>query len=246
MGGSSSKTVVNQLSQQINNISTNVVQECIATIDQSQNLEVVNTGFKFWGTYKLVQTSEIKQECFNSVEKQTELQNKIFDAISQASTATGVGIVSAFGSSSSSAETNLKSIINNNITMSNIQKAYNQIKVNQTAKFSNSGVIGFEQVELTQGAKIFAAATLETIDNAGIFNQISAHVDQSSTADTSSPLNIFGGLSSIIKFAVLFIVIAIAIAVGGPMVMGMLKPKSAETEFTYTPPQDGIVSTSDQ
>ncbi|QYB17749.1 coiled coils domain protein [Pacmanvirus S19] len=241
MGGSSSKTIVNQLSEQINNISTDVVQECIATIDQDQNLEVINTGFKFWGSYKLQQTSEIKQECFNSVEKQTELQNKIFAAISQASTATGVGIISAFGSSSSYAETNLKSIIRNNVTMSNIQKAYNQIKVSQTAKFSNSGVIGFEKVELTQGAKIFAAATLETIDKAGIFNQISSHVDQSSTADTSSPLNIFGGLSSMIKFAVLFIIIAIAIAIGGPKLMSFIKPQESNEM-----PQEGISPVNEQ
>jgi hypothetical protein len=218
MGGSESKTVVNKLSQQINDISTKLVQECVVTADQSQQLEVINTGFKFWGNYKLKQETDIKSDCFSSLQKQVDLQNQIYSAISQSSTASGVAVLSAFGSSSSTAETNLKSIIQNTITLTNIQKNYNVIKNQQSAVFINSGVVGFEQTQLTQGASIFAAATLETIDKAGIFNTITDYVDQNSSADTSM-FNLFGGLGAYLPYLMVFIVV-IAIGMASSRYMG--------------------------
>lgn len=198
MGGSSSKSVINQLSEVISNIAMSTVQSCENSVDQTQNLEVNNSGFRLWGTYKLAQQTEIRSDCFSDVNKQADLQNKIISTIANASTASNVGLLGAFGSSKSYAETNLTNIVRNNVTMSNIQKSYNAIRNSQSAKFTNSGIIGFEQVELTQGAKLFAAATLQEVDKAGIFNAIEGHIDQNSQSTRDSSIlglgNLFGGL----------------------------------------------------
>lgn len=215
MGGSSSKTVVNQLSEQISNIAMSTVQECEVTAQQDQSIDVVNTGFKFWGTYKLKQESEIDSTCFSDIKKQIDLQNKVIQAIAQATTSQNVGILGAFGSSDSAAETNLTNIVRNNVTMSNIQKSYEAIKQNQSAKFTNTGVIGFESVELTQGSKLFAAATLQEIDRAGIFNAIETHVNQESMSKVENPMDFIANIFSAITSNMIFFIIIIAVAVIG-------------------------------
>jgi hypothetical protein len=226
MGGSESKTTVSALSSAISNVAISTVQSCEIAAQQSQSLTVVNTGFKLWGTYKMDQQSDISAECFNDVNKQVELQNKIIETIAQSSSATNVALLGAFGSSTSEAQANLTNIVRNNVTMSNIQRSYTDIKQNQQADFLNTNVVVFEQIELTQGSKIFAAATLKEIDKAGIFNQITSYVDQKSSATMENPLDFIakaiGAVTSSLLMVILLIILIIAaIALGGYAVMRM-------------------------
>ena len=211
----------------------NTVQSCETTTDQSQDLTVVNEGWKLFGSYRLEQQSEINAPCFSDTKKQIDLQNKIITAITQASSANSIALLGAFGSSTSEATANLTNIVRNQITMSNIQQSYSSIKQQQSAKFINKGVIGFEQAELVQGAKLFAAATLQEVDKAGIFNTISSYVDQKSTASQENPLefiaraigNVVNGISS----TMMWIVIIIAVALFGIIaVMKMLTPEERD------------------
>lgn len=214
MGGSQSKTVVNQLSQQISNIATSIVQNCEVAANQSQNLIVNNSGFKFWGSYKLEQQSDINSQCFSDLNKQTQLQNQIEQTISQATTSQNVALLGAFGSSTSSARANLKNIIQNNITMNNIQNSYNSIRQSQNASFSNSGVVIIESVELIQGSKLFAAAVLKEIDKTGIFNSVSSYVDQQAKSSQENPLDFISkSISSVAEIVFLFIFVVIIIIV---------------------------------
>jgi hypothetical protein len=225
MGGSASTTAVNELSTAISNVAISTVQSCEVSVSQDQSLNINNSGLSLWGNYKLQQQTDISSTCFSDVQKQTQLQNAIMNTIAQTSTADGVALLSAFGASTADATANLTSLIQNNVTMSNIQQSYNNIKQNQSATVTNSGVMVYTQVELTQGAKIFAAATLQEVDKAGIFNQISSYVDQKSTATTSNPLDflskIFGAISSsIVMGIILVLVIIAAIAFGAYYFMG--------------------------
>ncbi len=221
MGGSESRTAVESLSSAISNVVISTVQSCEVAATQDQTLVVTNTGFKLWGTYKLDQQSDISASCFSDVNKQTDIQNKIIDTIAQSTSASNIALLGAFGSSSADARAALTNIVKNNITMSNIQNSYTTIKQNQAARFSNSGVIGFEQVELTQGSKLFAAAALQEIDRAGIFNQVASYVDQHSTATMENPLDfiakIFGAVTGTMLVTILLIIVIIAAIVFGGM-----------------------------
>jgi hypothetical protein len=219
MGGTESKAAVSSVSSAISNVVMSTVQSCEVAATQDQNLTVVNSGIRFWGSYTLEQKSEIRADCFSDVKKQTELQNNIINTISQAVSSSNIALLGAFGSTTAIATTNLTNIVRNNVSMSNIQQSYNAIKQKQTASFTNSGVIGFEQVELTQGAKIFAAATLQEVDKAGIFNTISSFVDQKTTAKTENPLDFIakaiGAIGdTVMSYAYVFIFLIIAIIVG--------------------------------
>jgi hypothetical protein len=192
MGGTASSSVINELSQNISNISSSIVQSCEVISTQNQNLNVTNTGFKLFGGYSLTQQTEINNKCFSDAKKQTDLQQQIYNEIAQSATSQGVALLGAFGKDTSTAQANLKRIIQTNITMQNIQKNYNQIKQNQSATFSNSGIVLLETVDLNQGAKVFAAATLSTLDQAKVFDTITGYVDQSSTTKTENPLDFIG------------------------------------------------------
>lgn len=219
MGGSSSKTAINNLSEQITNVAMSTVQSCEVSSVQSQSINASNSGFRLWGNYKLEQTTDISAQCFSDVQKQTELQNKIIQAISQATTADNIALIGAFGRSNAEATANLTNIVKNNITMSNIQRSYNSIKQEQTANFSNSGVVLFDSVSLTQGGKIFAAATLSELDRAGIFNTIQTNLDQSATATMANPLDFIaktvGAITSSLTMSVIFFIMIIIIAIVG-------------------------------
>ncbi len=219
MGGSTSKTAIESLSSSITEVAMSTVQNCEVAAQQDQTLVVKNTGFKLWGDYKLEQQSEIKSDCFSDISKQTDLQNKIIDTISQSTSASNVALLGAFGKTNSEASANLTNIIKNNITMSNIQNSYSSIKQNQSATFENSGIVGFENVDLIQGSKLFAAATLKEIDKSGIFNQVEKYVDQTSSSTQTNPLDFiadaFGAVtSSIMMWIVLFMIAIIMIGVG--------------------------------
>ncbi len=219
MGGSESKTTVESITKNITDVSMDTVQSCEIVASQSQKLNVNNTGLKLWGNYKLEQKTDISQECFNDVRKQTELQNKIMKVIAQATSSNNIAVLGAFGKSKSEATTKLNNTINNTIKMSNIQRTYNEIKQNQEATFNNSGVVLFEKVELTQGAKIFAAATLKQLDNAGVFNTIAEYVDQKSSAKMENPLDfiakVIGSIGTSIAWSMfLFVFLIIGLLFG--------------------------------
>lgn len=231
MGASVSTTAVNSLSQTISNIASSTVQSCQVASDQSQTVNEVNTGWSLWSTTKLQQSSDISSQCFNDINKQTQLQDSIINAISQATAANGVGILGAFGYSVGTATANLSNIVRNNITMSNIQQSYNAIKQQQTVNYTNSGIVGFKTIELTQGAQLFAAATLNEVDKAGIFNTISSHLDQTSSASVSNPISdILNGLTSTVMMWIgLIILIIVSIIWGIPMISNYVNKNSAST-----------------
>lgn len=219
MGGSESKTSITALSEQVNNICTNIAQTCETVSTQNQHSTVNNTGIKLFGSYTYEQRTEIRADCFNDAKKQTQLQNDIISAISQASSASNVALLGAFSSSKSSAEVNLTNIIRNNVTMNNIQKSYTSITQDQDVNFGNDGIIVFEQAKLSQGSQIFAAATLQVMDKAGIFNKIANHIDQKSSATQENPLDFIakaiGAISASAFSTILFFVFIICIFVGG-------------------------------
>jgi hypothetical protein len=67
------------------------------------------------------------------------------------------------------------------------------------------------QVSLTQGASIFAAATLQAVDSAGVFNTISNNLNQSSGATSTNPLDIFGSLFASLGSYAVYVYIFLAI-----------------------------------
>lgn len=215
MGGSSSKATINSLQQVITDVSMSTVQDCVTISEQSQTVDLSNSGISIGDTGKVTQQTDISTTCFSNTAKEADLQNKIIAAISNASDASGVGLLSAFGVSLADATTNLNTLVRNNIKMSNIQKTYNMMKQQQNVRAVNTGFSLFRTVEVSQGAKLFAAATVQEVTNAGIFNTIQSKLDQSATATITNPLApLFAALGAgSVMIMILVIVIVIVLGV---------------------------------
>jgi len=220
MGGSKSKSAITSLNTQITNIATNIVQSCVVNTGQTQTVVSNNTGFQLGSTLSVVQTTSISSSCFQDASLQANLQNQITSAIQQTATANGVALLGGVGASQSSADSYISNIIKNNVTLSNIQNNYNTITQNQSVTINNSGEQIFSTVDISQGATVFAAATLKTVSDTGVLNALAASIDQQSTATTSNPLdfiaNIVTGVASAISDSVMsmvafviFVIIAI-------------------------------------
>ncbi len=237
MGGGQSKTEITQLSQQLNDVIVQTVQNCEVAAEQSQTLEESNSGIWLWSVSRMEQNSDISSSCFSSAEKQLELQNNIINTIAQAASTKGVALLDAFSAPGSTAIANLTNIVRNNITMKNIQTSYTSIRQTQSAKFSNSGIIGYRQQDLIQGSKLFAAASLAEISKAGIFSKIESAVDQKASTTAENPLefvtrlagSITSGIASGITGTILFFAGLIV------MVLLLIRYVFAGTDTSNTP-----------
>jgi hypothetical protein len=209
MGSNKSKAAVNTISEAVTEAAISTVQNCEVSAQQTQNVNVVNTGFRLFGSYKIEQQSDISSQCFSDVNKQLELQNKVTNAIIQSSEATGT--LGTFGNTKATAATNVTNMVRNVITMQNVQNSYTAIRQSQEVNFINSGVIGFEQGEITQGSKLFAAATLKELDKAGVFNAITNNVDQQATAESRGVFDSLAASLGTIGMAIMFMVIIIIV-----------------------------------
>ncbi len=216
MGGTKSKATINQLSGLITNIAVNNVASCLTTSRQNQNITITNDGFRFWTNYKIKQTSYINVSCVQNANFQTRLQNDIINAIAQTTSSEGVALLSAFGRTTSEATTNLTNIVQNNIKVSNIMETVSEVEQTQNIKSINNYVWIFDNLEAVQGSEVFAAATLKSVQDAGIFNTIENKIDQEARAKETNPLAWIGNIASTIALVLLFIVLVIfAIIYGG-------------------------------
>jgi hypothetical protein len=215
MGGSKSKSVVDSVQQQITDIAMNTVQDCMVLSDQEQVITSSNAGWQFGGTTSIKQQTDVSSTCFQDTTKQSQLQNAIQQVIKNAAEANGVGLTSVIGASTSSAEVRLRTIIQNNVTMSNIQKNYNIIKQRQEVTLINTqtGVQISKAVNISQGAEVFAAATLKSVESTGILNNLSVAVDNQSKATTANPLDFIANIVGSVADAVSTVWMAIAIAI---------------------------------
>jgi hypothetical protein len=213
MGGTQSKTTISQLSETITNIAMNNITRCLTTSTQNQTIKITNTGFRFWTNYKIKQTTSVNSSCAQDAALQAKLQNDIVNAISQSSSAEGVALLSAFGSTKSEAEANIRNIIRTNVQMTNIMETVNQVQQNQSIESINEYVWIFDNLEAVQGSEVFAAATLKAVQDSGIFNTISNHIDQTSASKSTNPFSwisdLVGNAAAALLLVVLFIVLII-------------------------------------
>jgi hypothetical protein len=248
MGGSKSKSVIDSVQQQITQVAMDTVQDCMVSTDQSQVVTSSNAGWQFGGTTRVSQQTDVKSQCFQNSSKQANLQNDITQIIKNAADASGVGITSVIGASTSVAEAKLRTLIQNNITMTNIQKNYNIIKQQQQVTLINtqSGVQIAKSVDISQGASVFAAATLKAVDSTGILNSLALSIDQQSKATTTNPLdfiaNIVGSVTSAISTVWIAIAVAIIAVIGflayfvlGPDTSTPTQPQYDDTQYDTQP-----------
>jgi hypothetical protein len=217
MGTSHSKSVIENVTEIITNIAVSTVQDCEVSSYQTQTMNVRNTGFTFWDSYKVVQSTEITNECFSNTEKEIDLQNKIINEIKQRITNKGISLLDAFGKPKQEAEVNLSNLIKTAIKFDNINKTYTRILQEQRTDFSNSGILIFRTAEVIQGSKIFASAVIHELNRVGVFNTIENHIDQELQKKSTG---IFDNLTDNLTMVVIVIIAAIGVLFTSMVIFG--------------------------
>lgn len=217
MGTSHSKSVIENVTEIITNIAVSTVQDCEVSSYQTQTMNVRNTGFTFWDSYKVVQSTEITNECFSNTEKEIDLQNKIINEIKQRITSKGISLLDAFGKPKQEAEVNLSNLIKTAIKFDNINKTYTRILQEQRTDFSNSGILIFRTAEVIQGSKIFASAVIHELNRVGVFNTIENHIDQELQKKSTG---IFDNLTDNLTMVVIVIIAAIGVLFTSMVIFG--------------------------
>jgi len=215
-GGSKAQTSIEALSQQITNVSTNLVQNCTIKVDQNQSLASVNTGLIYGQDIDMSQVTDVDFTCIATADRETKLQNEIMNKITQLNTATGDAIWSSIGGSETDAKVKMENLIRNNITMSSIQNTYTDIRQNQDITLVNAGIIIKQDIDMSQGAEVFGLAVNKTVEDAGIYNEIKSKLDQENKSLTKSPMSALADMfkSAMMMWVMIFLVIVAAVGIG--------------------------------
>jgi hypothetical protein len=127
--------------------------------------------------------------------KMNSMQSDIASAIKQSAEAAGVGLTSMLGGSEADAETRLRNVVSTTISTENLTKSMSIIMQRQTVIAANSGIQIGRDINIKQGATVFAAAVVQEINNNEVINRLKTAIDQKSEATTTNPLDFLANLA---------------------------------------------------
>lgn len=198
MGGTSSKTVTEQVNEHVTNISVKAGQQCSVIIDQEQSSMIVNTGTMSGSNITMKQATDVDLSCMMKTGQFADLQRDIANAIVQEAKAKGDGLLSAFGASDADAEAKIHNVIKNNVTIENVNKTMIAIRQEQKLNLINQGTMTNVNIDMSQGAEVFAAAMINQITKTGITETIDNKANQIADAETKNPLSFITDLFGVL------------------------------------------------
>jgi hypothetical protein len=221
MGGSSSKTTFESLTEVAINVANEQVQKCTSTASQSQVLQIKGTkGDVKIGGFSQRQAVSIDMKCAFDNNTQSNLQAKLAQEITQMAEAKGGDITAGFGNSSSEANTNIRNLFSTNINNSSLMAAVSSTMQEQKISVEDTdGNVIIADVEQDQTARNMAEVMMSNTQYSGVLHEIATKIDQKAKSQGggifTNMFDMIGGIFENLKGVILAIVIAIAVAVGG-------------------------------
>lgn len=215
MGGTESKSTVEIL----NSISIDVVQQaisrCVQSATQQQLISARNVAgdVTIEGT-SMKQGSTVNMSCAMSASMQSDIQQKVANAIAQYAETEGVALLSALGSTRSEAATNIASIFSTRVEQTTLQENVQQTLNSQTIEATDiGGKLVIRNTTMEQTISMVADAIINSSGYSSAISEIANKIDQTTKAKETGPLDTFfsmvGGLfSSWVMMVVGIIVVA--------------------------------------
>ncbi len=222
MGGTESKSNTQILGEIVSSNVTRNIQNCTSKVDVTQKV-IAEPG----STLLIGKDASINQaviidvKCVKNTLDMKKLKQDIKNSIMQATDASGESILSALGSSSSQAYINLNTVVNNTVTIENIQNCASMVNNQQIVKAKkDSNLILDEGASINQTLNMmnncYADMVSKIMEETGISNE----VDQKAAAETTSPFAFIADIANAISpfkmlaaFFVMIILIVVAIFV---------------------------------
>lgn len=192
MGGTTSRSRAQIITDtSIENI-TKIVQNCVGTATQQQLLEISNVGGDInIGCINQEQSSSIDMTCVLQTQSKQEIDQQVTNNIMQQVNAVGVGVVSALGRTQAETELNVKNMLKTrtaNLTSQDVTASINNI---QSIKFNNvrGSVIVGNCINQSQTARVVASGILNSTSYQSVINGIATQLDQVAAAKETNPIS---------------------------------------------------------
>jgi type IV secretory pathway VirB2 component (pilin) len=153
----------------------------------------------------------------------TNIQDAITNVLAQQATATGSGITSALGGSSSEVTANITNMVNTSISQSEIQNAITAVVQSQTVHGTSGSYAVIGNITQAQTSSLIAKAIMSSNGAVTVVNKVADAIDQKSTAVTTNPIaDIVSSIGSVFTGPLTLILIIIIVIGAGLVGLMML------------------------
>lgn len=218
MGGTSSKTKSETITDIITDVAVKDMQQCASFIAQDQIISVQGSGNIISGV-KMVQAATINMECYQKSRNIVDLQNAIINSMNQAAMSKASGFPTLDSGTKSATYNKIVNNIRNTINMEMLQNCVASVNQKQAIYIQGNRNITAD-VAMDQTASQLKNCMADRIMNSSLGTDIQNLVKQDAESETKSPLSfitdIFGGMFNTVILIVGAIVLLIVLAIIGP------------------------------
>lgn len=225
MGGSSSKSTVQKLTDIATKVANESVQRCIGAATQDQLIDIDNDGgTMILGNISQKQGISINMQCAMSSETQNKIQNDLASQISAAVNSSTGDFTS--GKSKSISDVDIKNILSTSIDNDSLSEEVSTTLQNQKIKLHNGpdGTVLATGVSQEQGASLVVNAMMTSGQYSGALNKIADTIDVTAKSESKGIFSsLFDMLGSMFNSWTMMIAgIAIAVIILGFLLLKML------------------------
>ena len=206
MGGSSSKSSVEQVQQQITEDAINIASSYTMMVTQTQSNNT--TQFSLFGgnSNKTSQVATINFDQSNIQDMQQQLQTAVTNDINQVLAAKSIALIGGLGSASTSSQARIQTSIANKLTIKQLSDTYTSIANEQKNRASQFTLFGFNSNETSQGATILAKSVIKNLTDQDVFTELKNLIDQKGTSTQDNPLSFIADLFKGISNTILYLI----------------------------------------
>lgn len=257
MGGSSSKTTFESLTEIAIDVASEQVQKCTTTASQDQMINIRGTK----GDVKMSGISQrqgvsVNMDCAFSSTTQNDLQTQLAQQITQKLEAKGGDFTAGFGNSRSEANTTIKNLFSTSVNNKSLMEAVSSTLQRQSLDIADTGgnviIADFSQ---EQTANNIAKVMMDNTQYSGVLHEIATQVDQQAKSQGggifTNMFDMIGGIFDNLKGVILALAIAAAVVVvvgiliyGGMKAYDMMQSRSVKATVAapaYVPRVTGFI-----
>lgn len=221
MGGTSSKTTAQVLTEVSTQVTTDSIMTCTSIATQEQMIAFNNVkGDVTISNVNMTQGVAVDLNCVMDSNKQADIANKVAEAIAQQAESKGQAVLSALGSTKAEATSNIKNQLMTGISANTKTELDAQINQQQTISATNiGGSVVASNITMDQGATMIASSLMKTATYSSVINESATKMDQKSSSEEKNPIaemikalgSIFSAPVWILGGIILFIVVIVVI-----------------------------------
>jgi len=232
MGGTTSKSTSDVLTELCINATQESVASCVQAATQEQRIAAQNIkgDVTISGT-TMSQSMAVNMSCVLSADTQNTIQQNIANQIVQYAKSEGVALLSALGKSSSEAVANVKSIFTANVKQSNLSQNVQQNIQKQSIDVATiEGTVVIKDIDMVQTADVIAKAIVSSAGYSSAISTVANALDQKTETKEVGPLDSFFSLIGSVASTWIYMIIGIVLIGGIIMIffMTFMLPKFLE------------------